>query len=62
MSIRDVIEDIERNNWKDRYSPEVMETAGELEDDFDDLRDAVEYVSLYKSFYSNEGHMDDPVE
>ncbi len=61
MSIRDVIEDIENRAWKDRYSPEIMDTAAELEDDFEDLRDAAEYVSLYESFYEDQEHMDDPL-
>lgn len=61
MSIRDVIEDIENNSWKNRYSPGIMDTAAELEDDFGDLREAAEYVSLYESFYGDQEHMDDPV-
>jgi hypothetical protein len=60
MSIRDVIEDIESGNWQKRYRPEVIETAREVEKYFEDLRDAVEYVSLYESFYDDEESMDDP--
>jgi hypothetical protein len=60
MSIKDVIEDIERSSWRKRYSSEALETAGEVEEYFGNLEDAVRYVAEYREFYRGDEAFDDP--
>ena len=61
MSIRDVIEDIERNCWKDRYSSKTLEDAEEANEYFNDLEKSAQFVARYRDFYSDEDVFDDPV-
>ena len=62
MSIREEIEDIERNCWKDRYSSSTLEAADEANQYFDDLEKSAQFVAKYRDFYSDEDIFDDPVD
>lgn len=61
MSIRDVVEDIEDGCQQRRYSPETIETAGEVKELFDSINDAAEYILQYNETYQEEDAIDDPV-
>jgi len=61
MSIRDIIEEVEKGCVEDRYSSGVFEDAGEVEEYFEDFEDAAYFVASYRDFYSREEAFDDPV-